>query len=116
MARSGEMVWVGDFRKAQEMGGLDAGDGASIGEGGGNVGGGDIVGELGDGEDVVGARGEKEGVDCAAEAFDGRADSSEAVIGITNEMSPTVGGVTDLIAVEGHGAPIFGKGARRGSG
>src|SRR6266852_6233531 len=103
MARSGEMIWVRDLRKAQEMGGLNAGDSTSTRECGGDMGFGDVVGEFGDGEDVVGAGGEEEGVNSAAEAFDGSADGGEAVIGITNEISPTVGGVTDLIAVEGHG-------------
>ena len=66
----------------EQWNGLDMGNGASPGEGNGNVGGGDVVREFGYSQDVETASSEESGADVAAHVFNGCADGFKAIIGM----------------------------------
>lgn len=58
------------------------GNSASPGKSDGDVGGGDVVWEFGDGQDIETAGGEESGADIAAQVFDGSADGFKTIIGM----------------------------------
>lgn len=84
---------------------MDAGDGASLGEGDRDGRGRDVIGKFGDDEDIEGAKREERGLELAAEFFDGGADGFKTIERIVKKTIAGVGGVTDLMAKEGHPWP-----------
>ena len=98
---------VGHFRKRKQVVGVDAGDSSALGEGHSEVGEGDVLREFGDDKDIEGAQGKEGGLELSAELFNGVADGFIAVMGIAEEPFTGVGGVADLMAIEGHAFATF---------
>lgn len=75
----------------------------------GDVGGGNMSGEFGNGEDREGAQSKETGLDGAAETLDGDAHGLETILGILQDTGPGFGGVTGLDAVARHKGVAFRK-------
>jgi len=99
-------VRFGGFRKGKQGIGVEAGDRSALGEGHSDVRKGDVLREFRDDEDIEGAQGEEGGLELSAKFFNGFADGSIAIMGIAEEPFTSVGGVADLMAIEGHALPL----------
>ena len=85
---------------------MDAGDSSALGKGHGDVGEGDVLRKFRDDKDIEGAQGEEGGLEVSAELFNGFADGFVAVVGIAEKPVTSIGGVADLMAIEGHALPL----------
>lgn len=122
----GVSAWVGGLERGSGMGvslyglgrgeqgsGLDAGDGAALGEGDGEVGGSDGIGEFGDSQDVKSSGGEEDNTELTAEILDGSTDGLKGIFRVLNDFGPGFGSNTDLMAKIGHGTSQFRREGQR---